>query len=454
MTVIEQLAGWVSDFEPDRISDTARLHARLLLLDSIGCALAATHEESCQGVIRAAQALGGSGQCTIVGTPVRTSAPSAVLANGSLIRCLDMNDTYWGKHGMAGHPSDNIAVALSMGEQCGSSGRELLTAIVLGYEIDGRLADMGHTDHWDYPTRSRFVAPAIAGRLMGLDIERLTDALALGAFLGPSLAIARSGQMSAAKWLANAMVGSSGVAAAQLAAEGLQGPRTVIEGPHGWADAVLPEHDLSQLAAPVDGPYCIESASIKAYPSLATSQTSVAAALQAYPWLAGRAGEIESVDVRMADAPIVVRQIADVERRYPRSHETADHSFYFLVAVALLDGELTPRQFEHERWLDPAVQALMDRTTFRADRELNRYLPQSFPAGLKITLRSGEQHEVEVPYAPGHHYAGMTEDVVAEKFRTYASGRLSLDAVAQATEFAFSLERQASLEPLMALLRV
>src|SRR5579884_789375 len=218
MTVVEELARLVTSFDAASLPPRVAEHTKLLLLDTIGCAIAATPEPACQAVIRAVEGMGSGSACTIIGFKSRTSAPDAVLANGGLIRILDLNDSYFGPHGLSGHPSDNIAVALAAAEQSGAPGRELLPAIVLGYEIDGRMSDLTPRGlPWDYPTRTRFIAPVMAGRLMGLDAERLTHALALSASAGPNMAIARQGHISAAKWLAGAMTGHSALAATMLA---------------------------------------------------------------------------------------------------------------------------------------------------------------------------------------------------------------------------------------------
>ena len=111
----------------------------------------------------------------MIGSATKTSAPTAVLVNGSLIRILDLNDYVNTKSGqIGGHPSDNIPVALAAGELAGASGRDILAAIVIGYEIYGRFKDtMDRNSDWDGVTVSGFVAPAMAGRLMRLDARKL-----------------------------------------------------------------------------------------------------------------------------------------------------------------------------------------------------------------------------------------------------------------------------------------
>src|SRR5436190_21498227 len=168
---VEQLANWVHSQRSQDISAAAVNQTKLLLLDAIGCGFAAFAEESAQTMLDTLKDLGGLPQCTVLGTTIKTSAPNAILVNGSLIRILDLNDYVNTKSGqIGGHPSDNIPVALAAAEVSGSAGREILVAIVLGYEIYGRLKELMDRDEsdWDGVTVSGFAAPAMAGRLMGL----------------------------------------------------------------------------------------------------------------------------------------------------------------------------------------------------------------------------------------------------------------------------------------------
>src|SRR4029077_20309037 len=120
----------------------------------LGCGFSSLDDDSARAVLATLDALGEKPQCTVLGRPHGMSAPSAVLANGTLIRVLDLNDYVVGADPQSGarggHPSDNIPVALAAAELAGSAGRDLLAAIVVAYEIYGRgqaLMDAGSV--WD-----------------------------------------------------------------------------------------------------------------------------------------------------------------------------------------------------------------------------------------------------------------------------------------------------------------
>ncbi len=449
MTLVEQLGNWINEFRAGEIPPDVESQASLLILDSVGCALAAVPESTSQATIRAVEQLGGIPECTIIGTSTHTSAANAVLANGALIRTLDLNDLYWGP-GSGGHPSDNIAVGLAVGEQQASSGRDALTAIIMGYELYCRLQDLApESSPWDHVTASSLVAPAVAGRLMGLTTDQLSHALAFSVAHGNTLEAVRRGQLSTAKSLANALVAHTGVVATALAAQGLTGPLGVLEGPRGFGHVVLAGADLSQLIAPVEGQYRLMSVSIKAYPCIGTAQSAVAAALQARVSFGGPMNQIDSVEVRMADLPEVRAQVGDEERRHPTTREAADHSFYYLLAVSLLDGEMTPRQFENHRWLDSSVNELMNRISIRTDASLNIYTPGSFPCVLRVSTRDGKTWQVEAPYPPGHPRNRMSAADVEKKFASYTEKMLDKPRRAAIIQMIKGLRDAPSLRHLM-----
>ncbi|MGE5819675.1 MAG: MmgE/PrpD family protein, partial [Deltaproteobacteria bacterium] len=214
--LIKQVANWVLAFDFETIPDGVVAQAKLLLLDSLGCAVAAQQEQAFAAALAAARELGGTPACTVIGTRERTSLANAILLNGTLIRALDLNDIYVGPR-QNGHPSDNIAVALSFGETRDSKGKELLATIVMGYEIYGRIADLADPGSpWDHVTVSSLVAPAMAGYLLHWQPEQLAHALAISAAHGNTLSAVRFGQLSGAKNVANAIVAYNGTLATLL----------------------------------------------------------------------------------------------------------------------------------------------------------------------------------------------------------------------------------------------
>lgn len=418
-TTISLLAKAIRSFDVKSVSPAAIEQAKLILLDTIGCGFAGRREPVAQAVLKTAS--GMAGPCAVIGQSTRTSPSDAVFLNGGLIRVLDLNDYVIGEgHGepeTAGHPSDNIPVALAIGAARQCSGREILAAIVLGYELYARLQHaMDRAGHWDGVTASGLVAPAIAGRLMRLSDEQLAHALALGAARAPTPSIVRSGGISAAKSLANALVAQSGVQAALLAEQDITGPLAILDDTRGLGD-LFARAEPSSLSAPFPSGGAIMRAHVKAYPCINTGQSAVAAALRLHALLKGNTSSLSRIDVTMADYKVTKRHQEDPERLHPNSREAADHSFTFIVAVALIDGQFGPQQFERERWRDPSVTSLMSKIALRRDPGWNKRAPGSYPCTIRATDLHGTEHTVEVPYPPGYSRTGLDAKIVLDKFR-------------------------------------
>src|SRR5882757_4969640 len=275
---VEQLAKWVLAQRAQDLSAATLNQTKLLLLDTVGCGFAAFEEDAAEAVLATLKEMGGAPQCTVLGSTTKTSAPNAVLVNGSLIRILDLNDYVNTKSGqIGGHPSDNIPVALAAGELSGAPGRNVIASIVLGYEIYGRFKELMDRDgDWDGVTVSGFVAPAIAGRLMGLDVRQLANALALSGARAITPLAVRHGDISGAKNVANALVAQNGVQATILAQYGMTGPLDLFENQHGLKSVFPGINWMESITAALPADSYIMSCHMKAYPCLATGQGIVA----------------------------------------------------------------------------------------------------------------------------------------------------------------------------------
>jgi 2-methylcitrate dehydratase len=448
-TLVQQIAANVLGVSATTIPAEVVEHTKALILDSIGCALAAADEPVFARASQVLAQLGGSADCTVIGSSRRVNLPQAVLLNGILIRALDLNDAYIGP-GQMGHPSDNIAVALSVGEKFRAAGLSVIASVALGYEIYCRIQDIiPARGTWDHTSASALAAPLIAGRLIGLNAEQLAHAAALSATHGNTLAVVRTGQLANSKASANALVASQAVLCSLFAAEGMTGSLAVIEHPRGLSTGMLAGAKLDLLAQPIGEHYRIMNSAIKAYPCIGTAQTMVAGVLQARAGIADPAREVQRIEVAMADIPMVSAQVADEQRRYPASRESADHSFYYLAAAALSDGEISEAQFAPGRWLQPEMREAMARVSVRTDESLNKYTPGSYPAVVKLTLRSGESREVEVIFPKGHPNNRMSPAEVEAKFRACARGRVAATRQDKIIVKARELQKLASVAELM-----
>jgi 2-methylcitrate dehydratase len=452
--VVEELAKWVLAVRAGDLSQAAITQAKLLMLDTIGCGIAALDEDSARALLAVVEASGGAPQCTIIGRPQLTSAASATLANGALVRILDFNDYVNAKAGdPGGHPSDNIPVALAAGELTAATGIEVIAAVVLGYEIFGRCKSLMERDSaWDGVTVSGLAAPAMAGRLMRLSADRLAHAIGLSGARAATSTAVRFGEISAAKSIANALVAQNGVQAALLAQHGITGPLDLFENPRGAREVFSKGDAMAALTAPMLAEGYIMAANVKAFPCLATGQSVVAAGIEMHKRIGSAVDQVASFKLVIPDTPGLRRQKDDPGRIKPMSREAADHSFNFLAAVSLIDGEFGLAQFDNDRWHDPEVCALMAQLEIVNDSAWNTRAPDSFPCSLMVRTQDGREHMIEVTYPPGFSRGRLDQATVVKKFKDLTAPHIGATTRDRIVESVMMLERSPTCIELMKLL--
>ncbi len=452
--LLDRFSQAILDLDSKKLPAQVQQQTKLLILDSIGCALTTLDEHEVTEAVEAIESTGGAPQATVIGSKGKTSVANATLANGILVRYLDLNDFTlgMGKSGISigGHPSDNIPVALAAGEWRKSSGADVIASIVAGYDVFERLrAVFDNKGRWDGTTVSGIVAAAMTGRLMNFDVGKMSNAIALAGMRSATPRLVRRGHITAAKFLANPLIAQTGVTSAILANGGMTGPRAILDSPDGLRGLFRENADFKHLSAPISEPYAINLAHVKAFPCLATGQAETAAAIQMHKVLGGRTDHIENFEVIMADYEMVHDQQGDQDRRYPDSREAADHSFYFLAAVGMMDGTLTMRSYDNARWTDPVVTALMAKGKMATDAGWNTKAPNGYPCAIKVTLKDGTTHRTEVAYAPGHSHGSLDETAVVEKFTRLTGGVLSSAEQEKVRDAVLQLEKLDSIAPVM-----
>jgi 2-methylcitrate dehydratase len=391
---IQKLARVILDAPPPSLAATK--HAKLLLLDAIGCGLLGAQEAVSRAV---ATTCTQSGECLVFGHGRKASLLDAVFMNGVSVRALDFNDYLVnivdGEPETGGHPSDNIPVALAVGSVYGRSGAEILATIVRGYELYARLqAMMDREGAWDNVSVSGVVAPAMAGILVGLDETQMAHALALGLSRAAMPAIVRREKLSSAKTLANALIAQAGVHAALLAEAGVTGPLSILDDALGLRH-LFARYDPGRLTQPMPDDGAIMHARIKMYPCVNTGQGVIEAAVRLHAQVTDGPFSLSKIELVMPDYKIIARQQTDPHRRRPTTRETADHSFPFLAAVSLIDGAFGLRQFENDRWRDAHVLSLMEKIEMRRDSGMNGQEPYPFPCTIRATGQDGRKYIAE-----------------------------------------------------------
>jgi 2-methylcitrate dehydratase len=404
------------DLPAELVSDT-----KARILDTLGCAFGALSSDVGQAVRRMAADCGGAPQATLIGTGEKTSAPLAALVNGSLLRYLDSNDYYFSRD--PAHPSGNLAAALAVSERERRSGRDLIAALVASYEIHLRLCDFAGEPSlwrrgWHHGTNAQFSTAAVATRLSGDDALRIAHAMAIAGSHQNTLAQLQSGAISMIKGTAEGWIAKAGVEAALLAHHGVTGPLALMEGKAGWAETVAGAVDFEALCAPIDGRYRLTDTSIKPYPTVATAVAPVRAAIELH-----RAGlpPLDQIERMVVQLPAFAlgTPSADAGRRYPAQVESAQHSFYYCPAIALIDGACGEAQFTTAAINSAQLRNLLAKVELREDPEFTVLWPHSAGGAVELHLRDGKTLSHRCPYPPGHPRLRLTDDELAAKFHEY-----------------------------------
>lgn len=336
-----RIVKFVSEYNDSRMTAPVVDAVNRTMVDSIAALLTGFEEEPVRIAARMATYAQPVGlKATVLGYGISTTPELASFANGCMVRATDFNDNADG-----GHNSNMIAPALAIGEAMHASGAQVMAAITIGYELSAA------------PAGGEPVAAAmITGKLLGLDEDRLANAV--GMALVPHVALNKGvGALSMWKGVRSAEAIKCGVWAAFLAREGMTGPPQPFEGRGSlWAR----NGRGRELVLPVQARLSIERNWFKRRPSEGSSQGTLVLIPEMRAWT--KAEDIASIQYDMSFANW--EEIADAPKFDPANRETADHSMPYILARALLDGDVYADSYSPARFNDPAARALMAKMTF------------------------------------------------------------------------------------------
>jgi len=459
----DRLARYCHALRYGDLPDAVVHEAKRRLLDSLGCALGAWNAPPCRIARLIARTVKVPQGATLWGTGHKTLPDLATFANGGLVRYLDFNDTYLSKE--PAHPSDNIPAILSVGEVVHASGKRVMEAIALAYEIQCRFCDAAalRPCGWDHVTYGPFSSALGSAKLMKLSKEQTVQAINLAGIANIALRQTRVGDLSMWKACAFSNAARNGVFAAMLAQRGMTGPSPIFEGEKGFMKLVSGPFDLATLGgetgqASAIGRFKILDTSIKHYPVEYHAQTAVEAAIALRDELMEAEGvrAVEHVmDVEIGSYDVAIEIIGrDLEKWQPATRETADHSFPYCVATALLHGPVTLQSFGRKRLHNPAVRNLMKKIRVVQHLEFEARYPKSMPTRITVKTETGQTYMRQVDVPVGHPGNPMSDRDLEAKVRRLASRRLSRPRIDRLIEFVWNLERVRDVGTLMPLLRI
>jgi len=423
MPMVDQLAAFVVGTKYEDLSEIALYQEKIRILDALACAIGALDGDPIKMIRAQITDFGGEGLCTLIGGG-RTAPDRAALYNSALIRYLDFNDSYLAK-GETCHPSDNIGAILAACEYAGSSGRDLLTALAVAYQVQCRLSDVApvRAKGFDHTTQGSFAVAAGVARALELDQSRTANAIAISGTAFNALRVTRTGALSNWKGLAYPNTAFGALHAAFLAMRGITGPGEVFEGNKGFMDTISGVFELDWSKEDLDR---IPQTIVKRYNAEIHSQSTIEGVLELKQEYQFTGADIHRIDIDIFDVAYnIIGGGEEGEKITVHTKEEADHSLPYIVAVAILDDQVMPEQYLPERIDGQDVQTLLRKVLVRPLDEFSRRFPAEMPSRIRITLNDGRVLTGEKRDYEGFLTRPMGWNTITKKFEQLTQARIS-----------------------------
>uniref|UniRef100_A0A6J7N944 Unannotated protein n=1 Tax=freshwater metagenome TaxID=449393 RepID=A0A6J7N944_9ZZZZ len=451
IAVTAELAQWISMLKRSDSPDAAWAHAKLCLLDALGCALFGSQQPWGRIAAETALDLSPGGRASLLGHNAFCGVDAAAMANGTATHGFELDDLHLRA---TLHPGAvTIPAAFALAEAYQKSPSAFLMSIVAGYEVGLRIGlavGLGHglRGHHTTGTVGTFAAAAAGANLLGLSADKAADALGIAATQAAALHGARTGAMS--KRFHAGRAAQSGVLSAVLASRGFTGSRTALEQPFGGFFSTLCDNvDLHAACADLGRRWEITEVGFKAYASCGSTHTTV----DAIDRLMQRG--LTATDMKALRVFMSRKAVSNVGWKYvPAGVVAAQMNAFYTSAVKLLDGDVFIEQFAESRLGDPRVMKLIERIHIAHD--------PSFDAGgagtrhavrVEAELNNGEVLTENVDQRRGSSRYPLNRDDIICKFKGLAKVVLSPASIEQVIDAVDRLDSLGDMKSLAALLR-
>jgi 2-methylcitrate dehydratase len=467
-SIARQIAEFAVNLKFEDLPEEVVFEVKRYLYDSIGCAYGAYHTTDVNIIRDIYKEMGGLGESTVIGFGDKIPAVNSALVNSLMIRSLDFNDIYWKED--PSHPSDIIPAALSMAEKVGATMEEVIVAIVLAYEFEQRLclfAVPGIRERkWHHATLTQFVSPIVAGKILGLNVDQMVNAIGISGSHNHTIGCPTAGKLTMMKNTVDPMATQSGVFAALMAERGYTGTEKVFEGKEGFMDCfygwnvkeekVEPVNmqgrealgewkwDLDALLGGLGESWKILECSMKAFPCEALSHVHLTAVINAVKNNDIAYDEIEEVTVTTIARACDI--LFDPHKYRPDSRETADHSLPYCVAAAIVDRKVTVQSFSDEKIQDPKIWEVIDLIKGEASEEFEKMFPEKQPSKVVVKTKDGRAFSEYREYPKGDPREPMSMEDLENKFQALSDGLMSKEKMEEVKETIFNCEGMNSRE--------
>jgi 2-methylcitrate dehydratase len=390
---VEKLAEFVSRATFEQIGARALDQLKIRVLDTLGVAMAAQAAPPIVAIRKLIESFGEAGAATLIGCG-RASIDRAAFYNVALSRYLDFMDSYLAP-GETCHPSDNLNAVLAAAESVDAGGKDFLTAAALAYQIQTRLSDVApvRAKGFDHTVQGAYASAAGAAKALGLTPTQIANAIAISGTANNALRVTRTGDLSNWKGLAYPNTAKEGVFAALLARAGITGPAQVFEGNKGFKETIAGDFTIDWAKENLDS---VLGTIVKKHNAEIHSQSTLDAAVAVRKQPGFDARRIKAVRVTTFQVAYdIIGGGEEGDKHAIHTKEEADHSLPYMVAAALLDGQVEPAQYATQRINAADIQALLKRVTVAPDVGYSKRFPKEMPSRVDVELESGKTLSAE-----------------------------------------------------------
>ncbi|MEA2030549.1 MAG: MmgE/PrpD family protein [candidate division Zixibacteria bacterium] len=439
-TISQQIAEFAVGLKYEDLPDNVVNEVKRFLYDSIGCSYGGYHTKDVNILREIYTDMGGKKEAMLLGFGDKMPAVNATLVNSLMIRALDFNDIYWKED--PSHPSDLIPAALAVGEMVNASMKDVIVAIVLAYEFEQRLCEFAvpgvRERKWHHATLTQFISPIVAGKLLGLSVKQMVNAIGINGSHNHTIGCPTAGALTMMKNTVDPMAVQSGVFAALMAQKGYSGTTAVFEGKEGLMDVFGDSWEPKALLEGLGESFRILQCGMKAFPTEALTHTHISATLKAVTTNNISYDQIESVTITSIARACDI--LFDPHKYRPESRETADHSLPYCVAVVLVDHKISVQSFSEEKLKDKRIWEVIDKIKGEASEEFEKMFPAKQPSKVVIKTVDGKEYSEYLEYPKGDPREPMTIEDLRSKFSGLASELLDKERQKEIENTIFSCE--------------
>ncbi len=450
MSVTERMAEFIVETTWADFSALVIERAKKAVVDTVGVTLAGVDEPVGRIVADFARKMGGAPEASIIGTGARAAAPLAALANGAMGHALDFDDS---SYLLSGHPSVVVLPAvLAQGEVQGASGREVLEAFIIGYEVSTKLGQGMNPEHYGSGWHSTCTlgtmgAAAAAAHLRGFDAGTARHALGIAASHASGVH-ANFGTMT--KPLHAGLAPEAGLRAAELAAAGLTANTTILEAPRGFLDVYAGggSPNGEAIIESLGRPYALAEPgmNMKPYPCCLSTHPAVDALYDLVEEAGLTAADVARIEVSLLEISMQV-----LRYHAPKTGLEGKFSIEYCLARMLIDRDLRLETFTDEAVQDPLLQDWMKKIHVTAD-DMGWRPGERRPSEVRVYLNDGRVLKKRTDVSRGCALWPMEDAKIRSKFRDCAKSRLAEEEYEEVLSRLESFEAQPEIDSLMRLL--